>query len=152
LSLLLSVLALSIGAVAWLVIELKKGGAEVAQLDAPTLTTTIPAIPAHMINTRARAMRAGKSLWLLAAGLFVGWLWRDHQLATATRYTYTDVTINRKINDHKFIVQPARMSPIISDICPESSVDWREREILRDWTFDQRPGCKHVISYHEKEI
>jgi hypothetical protein len=83
----------------------------------------------------------------LAAGVMFGWLWRDHQLASS-QITYTDVLVRQKVNDRRFLMQPARMAAIDSQLCPESTVDWHPSETLADWTFEQKYGCKRVISYH----
>jgi len=48
--------------------------------------------------------------------LSVGYLWRDHQLVN-NRFTYTDVYVMRKLSDMSYIVRPARMQPIKSDLC-----------------------------------
>jgi hypothetical protein len=88
-----------------------------------------------------------EALAVVTVAFALGWMWRDHQLATR-QVTYTDVYVQQKLSDRKFIMQPARMAVLECNICPESSVDWQEHETLTDWTFEQRQGCKRIISYH----
>jgi hypothetical protein len=91
----------------------------------------------------------GSMLMVLAIGLALGYGARDHELGRNTR-TYTDVVVISRFSPRDFSVWPDRMKQQRIQICPESVVDWREGEVLADWTFEQKPGCKRVISYHEK--
>lgn len=83
---------------------------------------------------------------VLFLGFAGGWSLRNSSLAS-NRVTYTDVFVADKISQNRFLMQPARMQPIESDLC-YSDVDWEKGETLRDWTFEQLHGCKRVISYH----
>lgn len=74
---------------------------------------------------------------------------RDRQLIE-NQLTYTDVAILKKVSDREFFIWPDRMKQQHITICPESTVGWYAGELLDDWTFEQRNGCKRVISYHEK--
>lgn len=84
----------------------------------------------------------------MVLGIGVGYGSRDHQLANNTK-TYTAVAVTQRISDKDFWVWPARMKEMHIQTCGE--VDWKTGEVLDDWTFEQRNGCKRVISYHEKE-
>lgn len=77
-----------------------------------------------------------------------GYIVREHELTTNT-ITYTSVSIIKKITDKEFWIWPERMKQQHIVVCPESTVGWYVPEILSDVTFEQRPGCKRVISYHE---
>lgn len=79
--------------------------------------------------------------------MMTGYMIRDHQLVTST-VTYSDVLIQKKVNDNRFLIRPQWMRTLDSTLCSGSTVDWQEGETLRDWTFEQRRGCKRVISYH----
>ena len=82
-------------------------------------------------------------------GILLGIGIREHQLLS-NQQTYTDVTIVAKLTDRDFDIWPDRMKQQRIQLCPSSTVDWREGEVLDDWTFEQRNGCKRVISYHKK--
>jgi len=83
----------------------------------------------------------------MTIGILLGIGIRDHQLVI-NRNTYTDVAINApSSSDVDFDIQPARMQPIPSKLC-NSLVDWKIGETLKDLTFEQKQGCKRVISYH----
>lgn len=94
-----------------------------------------------------------KPLYILLIGIgigsILGWSWRDHQLIS-NLWTYTDVAVVTKFADHDYLIWPDRMKQQRVGICPESTVDWHEGEVLDDWTFEQKQGCKRVVSYHEK--
>lgn len=85
---------------------------------------------------------------LAATGLLgLGYGIRDHQLSSSI-VPYTDVLILPPSEaDVDFDIQPARMKPIPSKLC-DSKVDWKYGETLADLLFEQRRGCKRVISYH----
>lgn len=85
----------------------------------------------------------------LSMAFIAGMAVRDSQLAR-NQQTYTDVAVLEKFADRDFKVWPDRMKQQRVQICPESTVDWYEGEVLDDWTFEQKQGCKRVISYHEK--
>lgn len=84
----------------------------------------------------------------LILGVVVGYASRDHQLASNV-WTYTDIDVKKKVSSSDFYVLPDRMKMLHVQLC--QPIDWREGEKLGDWTFEQRTGCKRVISYHEKE-
>ena len=88
-------------------------------------------------------------MMVLAIGLALGYGARDRELSGNTQ-TYTDVAVLNKTADREFLVWPDRMRQQHITICPESTVAWRVGEVLKDWTFEQRQGCKRVVSYHEK--
>lgn len=98
-----------------------------------------------------------KTVWIatltlvlgMLAGIGLGYGSRDHELAV-NRFTYTDVVILSKSGDKEFLIWPDKMKQQHITICPSSTVGWYEGETLSDWTFEQRNGCKRVISYHEK--
>jgi hypothetical protein len=76
-----------------------------------------------------------------------GYIVREHELATAT-VTYTAVNISQPSEpDTDFDIRPARMSSLSIKLC-NNTVDWKFGEVLKDFTFEQRPGCKRVIVYH----
>lgn len=84
---------------------------------------------------------------IAALGGVAGYGIRDHQLATHI-VPYTDVLIlppSQPGDD--FDIQPARMKPIPSKLC-QSIVDWKFGDRLDDLVFEQKKGCKRVISYH----
>jgi len=84
---------------------------------------------------------------ILAAGIVAGYGIRDHQLASNI-VPYSDVLILAPSQPNTdFDIQPARMQPIPSKIC-YSTVDWKYGETLADLLFEQKNGCKRVISYH----
>ncbi len=64
--------------------------------------------------------------------------------------TYASVSVLIKYSDKDFLVWPARMKQERIQVCSESTVDWYEGELLEDWTFEQKQGCKKIVSYHEK--
>lgn len=82
-------------------------------------------------------------------GIGAGYGIRDHQFSS-NLITYTDVTVVKKFADNEFLVWPDRMKQQHIRLCAESVVAWRDNEILDDWTFEQKRGCKRVVSYHEK--
>lgn len=86
---------------------------------------------------------------LLVLGIIIGYASRDHQLVKRT-ITYKNVLIAAKVASDDFWVVPEFMEKQHIQLCPSSIVDWREKEMLSDWTFEQQQGCKRVISYHEK--
>lgn len=96
-----------------------------------------------------KLLKYAATLGFLGLSFFAGYGYRDHQLTTR-RITYTNVLIAEKVADRDFWVVPEYMSKQHIQICPSSIVDWREKEVLSDWTFEQLQGCKRVISYHEK--
>jgi len=85
----------------------------------------------------------------MALGVLLGMGIRDRQLIN-NQYTYTDVSILNKFAEREFRIWPDRMKQQQVTICAESTVDWREGELLADWTFEQKQGCKRVIIYHKK--
>jgi len=82
----------------------------------------------------------------LRMGMALGYGKRDHELIVST-ITYSAVYVQQKINDQKFIMQPQYMRGIESELCSGPPVDWKQGETLKEWTFEQRHGCKRVISY-----
>lgn len=115
----------------------------------PNLHTTKPtpiAMPS-IIPKEARTKHIRMMLGLLM-GVALGWLWRDHQLATNI-VPYTDVSIHHRLDDRHFIVQPARMPELAVTLCNGDRVDWLPGDHLRDWIFEQMQGCKRNISYHK---
>lgn len=85
----------------------------------------------------------------LIVGLGAGYAVRDHQLATHLQ-TYTDVAILKKVAEGEFWIWPDRMKQQHIQLCAGSVVGWQEGETLDDWTFEQKAGCKRVVSYHER--
>lgn len=85
---------------------------------------------------------------ILILGIAIGYGIRDHQLVS-NHVTYTDIDVLYKVNDVRYFVQPARMRAMDITLCNER-VDWNAGDLLDDWTFEQMPGCKRVISYHKK--
>lgn len=77
-----------------------------------------------------------------------GYVKRDNEFSSNT-WTYTDIKVVSKISEKDFIIWPDRMKQQHIVLCSKSTVGWYENEILSDWTFEQRDGCKRVISYHE---
>lgn len=76
-----------------------------------------------------------------------GYIVREHEL-NINSIPYIDVAIKSpSLPDTDFDIQPARMQPIPSKLC-FYTVDWKVGEVLKDLTFEQRPGCKRIISYH----
>jgi hypothetical protein len=76
-----------------------------------------------------------------------GYIVREHELTVST-VTYTFVNISSPSEpDTNFDIQPARMPAISVKLC-SNTVDWKFGEVLKDLTFEQRPGCKRVIVYH----
>jgi hypothetical protein len=121
-------------------------------LSSPTLpnSRSIADLPMPPMRPRGRV-----TVWIglpviLLMGLAGGYAIRDHQLIT-NQQTYTDVAVLRKISDSEFLIWPDRMKQQHIQICAGSTVGWYEGEVLNDWTFEQRKGCKRVISYHEKQ-
>lgn len=82
-------------------------------------------------------------------GVLLGTGIREHQLLKG-QLTYTDVSVLTKFAARDFLVWPDRMRKERMQLCPESSVDWHEGEMLDDLTFEQKQDCKRIISYHEK--
>lgn len=97
----------------------------------------------------AGAGSMASKLTILALGIIIGYASRDHQLVNRT-ITYKNVLVAVRTAPDDFLVVPEFMSKQHIQLCPESVVDWREKEVLSDWTFEQQEGCKRVISYHEK--
>lgn len=102
------------------------------------------------------ATNIGKWASLILLGFFLGSIYEKQAMLAVVdeatkRVTYTDVHVEKKLSEDRFIVQPARMAPLDVSICPVSTVDWKPGENLRDWTFEQLPGCKRVVSYHKGE-
>lgn len=86
----------------------------------------------------------------LILGIGIGYASRDHQLSNSI-VPYTDVLILPPSQPNTdFDIQPARMQPISSKIC-YSKVDWQFGETLKDLLFEQKLGCKRVISYHRPQ-
>lgn len=108
-----------------------------------------PRAAVAMLPTAEIVRRASKTTFLLLVGMLAGILWRDHELSRNTM-TYTSVAIIEKIAERDFLIWPERMKQQRVQLCRDSLVDWRGGETLDDWTFEQKPGCKRVISYHEK--
>jgi len=79
----------------------------------------------------------------------LGYEGRDLQMKSRVQ-TYNNVYVAQKVADRDFWVQPSQMKPLHIQLCSESEVDWHKGEVLDDWTFEQKQGCKHVVSYHEK--
>lgn len=78
-----------------------------------------------------------------------GYMVREHELSTNT-ITYTSVSVLEKLTEKEFWIWPERMKQQHIVVCPESTVGWYVEEVLTDVTFEQRLGCKRIISYHEK--
>lgn len=133
---------LGLSGVAWLIGVIRKSRQEEG------LTTPIISVRIQLIQrTQAITSNMGKIILGVIIGLVVGYGIREHQLIS-NQQTYTAVKIVTKKADREFVVWPDRMKKQDATICPESSVDWREGQVLSDWTFEQRSGCKRVISYH----
>lgn len=94
------------------------------------------------------AMRASTYGIMLILGMVIGMGMRDHQLVSRT-ITYRNILIRQKVADRDFWVLPQWMEPQRVQLCKDSTVDWRAGEWLADWKFEQEPGCKRVIYYHE---
>lgn len=76
-----------------------------------------------------------------------GYMVREYELSINT-ITYTFVSVSSPSEpDTNFDIQPARMSALSIKLC-NNTVDWKFGETLKDFTFEQRPGCKRVIVYH----
>ena len=115
-----------------------------------------PAITPIAIHIPEAQPQGKRTVWIstvmlivLTIGVSLGYGVRDHQLS-GNLQTYTDVAITKKIADRDFWIWPDRMKQQHIQICPESVVDWKSGTNLDDWTFEQRNGCKRVVSYHEK--
>jgi hypothetical protein len=133
----------------WLLTTLKKRPLTTGY---PLLKPTLPISSSEYIP---EVQRQGKrTVWIstlcLLVGLAIGYMSRDHQLSS-NKFTYTDVSVLKRISDREFVVWPDRMKQQHVQLCPESSVGWYEGETLDDWTFEQQRGCKRVVSYHEKQ-
>lgn len=94
---------------------------------------------------KEQTTRIGKTFFYVIVGIFIGYLYRSHELSINT-VTYTDVLVKEKIADNHFKLQPARMIPIESKLC-YSTVDWKQGEILCLLKFEQLKGCKRIIAY-----
>jgi hypothetical protein len=102
-----------------------------------------------MLPTAESVRKISRTVFLLSLGAFTVYALRNHELRVNTR-TYTDISIIKKVADREYLIWPDRMKQQHTMICSESSVGWYEGETLADWTFEQKEGCKRVISYHEK--
>ena len=102
-----------------------------------------------MLPTAENVRKISSTVFLLSLAALTGYALRNHELRVNTQ-TYTDIVIVKKVAERDFIVWPDRMKQELATICPNSVVDWHDGEILDDWTFEQKAGCKRVISYHEK--
>lgn len=114
----------------------------------PTLAGSAIILTSTMRLKRMQKATVWISTLTLILGVVVGYASRDHQLASNT-LTYTDVSITKRISDRDFWVWPDRMKQMHVQTCHD--VGWKAGDVLDDWTFEQRNGCKRVISYHQKE-
>lgn len=84
----------------------------------------------------------------LSLAFIVGYGARDVRLAS-NQYTYTGVEILNRVAERDFWIWPERMKQQHVQLCPVSTVDWYNGELLDDLTFEQQQGCKRIISYRE---
>jgi hypothetical protein len=101
-------------------------------------------------RTRTTITNVAKIGLGMVLGVLLGMEIRDRQLIHHS-ITYVDVEVVQKVTDREFWIRPDRMRKQHIQLCPESSVGWVDGEVLSDWTFEQRSGCKRIISYHEKQ-
>lgn len=83
---------------------------------------------------------------VLGAGLSLGYGVRDHQLVKNT-HTYFDVKVLDKYSDTKYLLQPVRMQPWISNPC--EPVYLSVGATMKFYTYEQMtiPDCHRVKSF-----
>ena len=87
---------------------------------------------------------------ILILGAAIGYGIRDHQLASRL-VNYQDVAVVQKFSDDHFLIQPARMVPLDSELCSDSIPnDLKQGDTLEYFRFEQRDRCKRLIAYGRK--
>lgn len=140
---LLLVLALSTFAVVLCILEERRTTRTRPTLPSSPTATPESLLSGHMTNTRARATRAGKYLGLVAAGVLVGWMWRDYQLGRAIQKPpYWDVLVKERHDAQHFLLFQPGVGDWNATTC--EPVDWQRGEKMKYLSFRQHLGCKDV--------
>lgn len=113
-----------------------------------------PAIQTIQINIPEVQALGKQTVWIktlavvLGIGISaaVGYGIRDYQLIKNTR-TYLDVKVLEKYSDIKYLLQPARMQPWISNPC--SPIDLTPGSTMKFYTYEQMhiPDCHRVKAF-----